>query len=484
VALKSIQLWITMAVLVLAPLFFGSVDLFWNVFWVLLLSIGLLAGSSTRLNSFQWQIFAGFLALCAIYGLAALVQVTPGAFGKSGDPIWARVNANLGLDVSPRISARAEIPPIAIGHLLLLAVSFSNGFLIGASSSGAKRLTRFAAYAILAFAVYGIGALILTPNRVLWAPKTAYLGNLTGSFINHNTAATFLGAGAIMWFCSALSLLQSFRVSSFRHLLLAMADEESAMNVVGRSAAAFTCFLAVLLTESRGGLIACCLGLLVALALVIASRKKRLRWYVWVGSAVFILGAVNLLSRIGRIGSQGLFDNGRWSIYEYCLEAIRRRPFLGSGAGTFPDIFPSLRDASLFSGGVWEYAHSTILEIAVEMGAPIAILVLMACVASLSILARAAIRANDRESWMIAAIAGVVALGYGHSLIDFSLQIPGVLVTFSVLLGCGLARASAQDRSGRAEAPPRGALSGTARESGEPLSSLAAKDEGVSHAPA
>ena len=38
---------------------------------------------------------------------------------------------------------------------------------------------------------------------------------------------------------------------------------------------------------------------------------------------------------------------------------------------------------------------------------------------------------------------GIAVLSYLHSMIDFSLQIPGYLVLFGVLLGCGLAKASA-----------------------------------------
>jgi hypothetical protein len=33
-------------------------------------------------------------------------------------------------------------------------------------------------------------------------------------------------------------------------------------------------------------------------------------------------------------------------------------------------------------------------------------------------------------------------LSYLHSIVDFSLQIPGYLIPFAVLLGCGLARAT------------------------------------------
>ncbi len=145
---------------------------------------------------------------------------------------------------------------------------------------------------------------------------------------------------------------------------------------------------------------------------------------------------------MGRIGSQGLFDDARWSVYGFCVEAIRQRPLLGAGAGTFEDMFPSLRTADFYSGGVWDYAHSTILEIAVEMGLPVAAMVVIAALVSLLILARGAITSEGRTRRSLAAIAGIAVLSYLHSMIDFSLQIPGYLVLFGILLGCGLARAS------------------------------------------
>jgi O-antigen ligase len=92
---------------------------------------------------------------------------------------------------------------------------------------------------------------------------------------------------------------------------------------------------------------------------------------------------------------------------------------------------------------VWDYAHSTILEIAVEMGIPVAGMVMIAALASLFILARAAVRSKGRSPRLLAAISGIAVLSYLHSMIDFSLQIPGYLIVFGLLLGCGLARASA-----------------------------------------
>jgi O-antigen ligase len=305
-------------------------------------------------------------------------------------------------------------------------------------------LIRFARYSILAYAIYGMAALVFTPNLLLWAPKLAYRGSLTATFVNHNTAATLLGAGAILWFCLAYLSLQSLRYSSIRLLLLVPSNERVAFTIILHSVAGLVCFVALLLTGSRGGLICTALGLLVAIVLMVTNRLRPRFWYVAASGSVALALIAGWLSQTGRIGSKGLLDDARWSVYEYCIEAIRQRPLLGAGAGTFADLFPSLRAEGFSGWGVWDYAHSTILEIAVEMGIPIAAMIVLAATASLVILVRAALRSGDHSRGSLAAIAGIAVLSYLHSIVDFSLQIPGYLIPFAVLLGCGLAKATSE----------------------------------------
>src|SRR6266576_2794105 len=376
---SSIQLWTTVVALILAPLFFGSMDLLWVAVWAILLSISVLCGVAAPMDTGQSRVLFGFFALCGIYTLVAIVQITPHVVDQLNDPSWRQANDLLGLDALPRISSRAEMPPLAVGHFMLFATSFITGFFIGTSQRNSDSLIWFAQYSILLYAIYGLAALILTPNMVLWAPKLAYRGSLTASFINHNTAATFIGAGAILWFCYAFSSLQQTSgFSSIRVLLLTRSNEHLAYRIVTRSAGALACFFALLLTGSRGGLICSCLGLLVAIILMAANWRKRRFWHIVVWASVALAATVASLSRMGRIGSQGLFDDARWSVYGFCVEAVRGRPLLGAGIGTFEDLFPSLRGDNFYSWGVWDYAHSTILEIAVEMGIPFAAVIVIA----------------------------------------------------------------------------------------------------------
>jgi O-antigen ligase len=422
------------------------------------LSIGTLCGAAKTMTVRQRRLLYVFLSGCAACALVAVIQVVADFVPGLSDPIWQRASDLLDMKLPSRISSRAEIPPIAIGHFLIVITSFMSGFFVGTSRRDSELLTIFARYSILLYAIYGLLALAFTPNMLLWAPKIAYRGSLTATFVNHNTAATFIGAGAILWLCSAFYTLQSMDASSFRLLLLTPSNEDVAFKFILRAAAGLICFFALLLTGSRGGLICSSLGLLVAIGLVVADRIKEARSLYIVGCAgVAVAVTLGWLSQMGRIGSQGLFDDGRWSAYGYCIEAIQQRPWLGAGIGTFADLFPSLRGPDFNRWGVWDYAHSTILEIAVEMGIPVAALVLVGAIASLIILVRAALRLKGRNQSSMAAVTGIAVLSYLHSIIDFSLQIPGYLIVFWILLGCWLARATAEESASQAASRDRSA---------------------------
>jgi O-antigen ligase len=440
---RSIQCWITISVLVLSPLFFGSVDLFWIAVWAVLLSISASCGVVVVLGVRQQRLLLSFLAICFLYGLVALIQIAPNAIGIFSDPIWRSADHILDLDVVPRISSRGEIPPVAAGHFLLFAMSFVSGFYLGTSRKNVDHLIRFASCSILLYAIYGIAAAGFTPDMLLWTEKIAYRGSLTATFVNHNTAATFIGTGMILWFCEAFSTIQLVKFKALRVFLMSRSNEILAFRIIAQSAATLVCLFALLKTGSRGGLICAAMGSLVSVMLMIANKwKLQLRYLLVVAAFAFGLIVV-VISRMGRIASQGLIDEARLSVYTLSWQAIRERPLFGAGLGTFPDLFPALRSNALWTWGVWDYAHSTILEIAFEMGVPLAFFVVIGAISSVFILARSAVKAASDKKAILSSATGIAVLGYLHSTIDFSLQIPGYSTVFAILLGCGLSRALA-----------------------------------------
>ena len=87
----------------------------------------------------------------------------------------------------------------------------------------------------------------------------------------------------------------------------------------------------------------------------------------------------------------------------------------------------------------WELAHNTYLEVFQGLG----LLFGSMLVASIVLLALRCVKGamNRQENETIACVAAGVAFLVGaHSLVDFSLQIQAVGVTFMALLGAGVAQ--------------------------------------------
>src|SRR5262245_3580660 len=114
--LRIIQLWATALVLVLAPLFFGSVDQFWGALWIAVRPVATRVGVSVSVAIVQAGIVWAFLGVRLAYAVVAVSEVVPQLLASLDDPIWQRANGVLGTHVAPRISGSAEIPPLAIGH--------------------------------------------------------------------------------------------------------------------------------------------------------------------------------------------------------------------------------------------------------------------------------------------------------------------------------------------------------------------------------
>jgi uncharacterized membrane protein len=76
------------------------------------------------------------------------------------------------------------------------------------------------------------------------------------------------------------------------------------------------------------------------------------------------------------------------------------------------------------------------------MGVPVAVLIATASLASLFFVGRAVALTGSNKRSSLAAVAGIMVLSYLHSLIDFSLQIPGYFIIFAVLVGYAMSNAS------------------------------------------
>ncbi len=204
--------------------------------------------------------------------------------------------------------------------------------------------------------------------------------------------------------------------------------------------AAVILFTAILMTHSRGGLIVTVIS--VAVFAVCATRNARNRKFAVISLAMFAIGASALigLAGSGTVERFAKIDSAsveRFEIFRLTVEAIWNRPLLGTGLGTFSDIFAAYRTEMLRPR--IDFAHNSFLENALEMGMPAAI-AFYAGLTALFILFLRSLRQNHSAHPYPTLGISVMALAFFHSMFDYADQFPAVAITFAAILGVAAAQ--------------------------------------------
>ena len=216
--------------------------------------------------------------------------------------------------------------------------------------------------------------------------------------------------------------------------------------------------VALFFTRSRAGIASGLLAFALAtLALVWRDAPRGAKAaFVAVGLAALAFAAyVGLTPVLDAFAPDALAlgYEGRLAIAQASLRAGLDFLPLGSGLGTFADVFPRYQDRWL--GGFVQHAHNDYLEAFVEMGvAALAVIALFAAAYAAG-WARHLRRGPGRRLATLQAAAGFgIAAMAVHAAFDFNLHIPANAVYFAFLAGLFLATPDEGRASGGA-APPR-----------------------------
>jgi len=379
------------------------------------------------------------------------VQILPLGSSIAGHPAWQVAGEALGRDIASTISINPSETLWAILRFLTAAAVLLSVYVLARSTRNAQTILRtFVILAGLA-ALYGLTRLSLSLDKILWfdEPDTGYL---TSGFINRNSAATYFGTASLaslgLVTQQVRTVLQSTLHDSgrevVRQLSLAMAG------MLGFDLVLFVLMLvSVFATGSRGGISFTIVALFFMLLLYGVKMTMRGRsggggpaWVVSIlAVAVLMLGVFELSGArlMGRLLNQGLEADSRFETYARTLEAVRDYLYLGSGLGTFQDVFTAYRLELSPGRQVWDKAHNDYLELLLGLGLPAAILVLLSF-AGVFFIATKGFFARHRDTHYAAIAAAACVLIGLHSLVDFSLQIQANALAFALLLGLGLAQ--------------------------------------------
>ncbi|MEZ5825691.1 MAG: O-antigen ligase family protein [Geminicoccaceae bacterium] len=383
-----------------------------------------------------------FLLVCAWAWLQS-VPLSSLPFDLTGlaHPGWARLE-RIGLDGAPLIGLNAIDTRDALMRLLTCGAAFWLASRLAIDRERAKFMA-FALIAIASFyALYGLANHLLGLAWILPGVPRPSMARLQSTFVNANNFATFANMAlftALAFVTAPLFARDSAPGSWLKQAASGLASPKGTF----LGAAIVILAFASLLTGSRGGLLSLALTLAFLSFLIALAARIPLFWRIAVPSVLVVLfSGVMLVSgdySLSRIGRAAGLGDARLAMYDTTLQMIADRPWLGHGYGNFEAAFMAYRDERL--SAVVDKAHNTYLEHAAELGLP-ATLLLYAAIAILLVriqhgfFTRRRDRAFTLAAWLAAMVAGL------HALVDFSLQIPAVGYTFTVLLGIGIAQST------------------------------------------
>ena len=191
-------------------------------------------------------------------------------------------------------------------------------------------------------------------------------------------------------------------------------------------------FLAALLHSfSRAALVATAL----AIVAMVLMRTRRFKITGAVALVLILTGLVlapsGLGERFDRVSTLAGFSHDahiqRWRDTVRMIEA---RPFLGSGAGTYPVAFAFYNSSS--GHGSASHADNDYLQLLAEIG-------FAGTLATLGLLAIALRRYIRASRWSLAALgaAGAMIALLAHSLFEFQMYIPANVLTLAWIAGIG-----------------------------------------------
>ncbi len=365
-----------------------------------------------------------------------------------GSSIWVINGASDKLAESLVIAGNGtlSVAPAVTGEAILWLVSMGVFFYcVHLTARRHPLFSRIAVWSVaamtVAFAFYGLSLRALGLEVVLWHEKQAYLGALTGPFINKNHFATLLGIGLV---CTAALF---FEIRDRAPQQARMREHGVGSRMVGirfeRLAVLVLAFgvlvTALVLTQSRAGVGATVFGLFVVLVCGLLTGRRR-ALPIMFAAGLGGLGVViafffqddGLRQRLEM--TEGAME-GRLALYESVVDISLENPLTGTGLGTFEQVYRMNKPDAVHH--YFDVAHNTYLELAFELGWPAA-LAMVAIFALFLAGAVGALSGQPQRPAPLLALLGSSAVVGSHALFDFSLQIPGILLIYLMLVAAAL----------------------------------------------
>jgi O-antigen ligase len=297
---------------------------------------------------------------------------------------------------------------------------------LGADAACARRILLAILGTIVACAAYGLLVHLAGWETIGWLAKTAYVGDVTGTFVNRNSFATYANLGIVI----AVALLaQPFLgargLTDVRRITVELVEQLLNRRWLLVAALALL-IMASLQSHSRGGMLSLGLSLVLLLFLLFLATRPRALAALAVAAVglgagwglLAVSGGVTL-ERLNQIDANyDLEAAGRLTYWQISLEMVRDRPWQGYGYGSFEPAFAQHRDER-FDERV-DKAHNTYVEHLVELGVPATLLLYAGPLLLFAYCLRGVFLRRHGQVYPLAAVGATLLVG-SHALVDFSL---------------------------------------------------------------
>ena len=324
-----------------------------------------------------WRLLVGLVA----FTILTFPEHLPGFLGAGATvakPLGLVLAASWGVLV---IAKRGALPLLprdrpAISWAVIAFVGLAAVSSVWATDFGQVRyeLQRLVQVAILLYVVYTAATTARAFRAIVWAYLagsviTATYSIATGGYLSSGRLAGLFDPNTF-----AAEIMPAIAVSSFLLLTPRRARIRGlAALVLGVD------MLAVVLTQSRGGIVGLGAALIAAVALAGRARPRVVAGVVLVAAIgvgyYFEYAPAQVKARFSNISS-AQNSSGRSDEWRIALRMFRDHPALGVGLGNYQTIEPRYATQSLnlqFVRYVVQYrlvAHNTYLEVAAELGVP------------------------------------------------------------------------------------------------------------------
>ncbi len=383
----------------------------------------------------------GLLALVVLWAVFQIQPVVPVGWAH---PLWQETAAVVKSAVQGSISVSPEDGLKGLTRLLTYIAVGLLAYVLAQDTRRARQLLELLWLSGSIICVYGLILHIVGLQRILWLEKWAYKDDLTATFVNHNHFAIYAGmvliTGAALFQYSLREALRAAkpheRVECVRNWLVRRGLLSAFLLAV--------VMVSIVLSHSRAGLAMSLAGLGAYFFFYQLYRRNwRAALLIALGTVV-VIGAAAAVAVATSERFANLFTDyssrDRMTVYRLGWRALLDNPWLGYGLNGFEPEFRLYQQNMVME---FNHAHNDWLESLMDLGIPGGLALWAALALVMSGLVHG-LRRRRRDGMFpaLALAAGLMVLG--HALVDFSLQVPGVAVTWAMLLGTGLAQSWGQ----------------------------------------